>query len=309
VSRVGVITNPTSGSGRGMAWGHEALAELAARGHQVNNLSRGSWEASYEAAVRERRHLDALVVVGGDGMVHLGLQVCAEKKLPLGIVAAGSGDDIAHTLGLPHHNVPAAIDRIDAGLAGDVIDIDLGKVTGKNVEKPVAPRYFGAVLSAGIDAAVAAYARRITRPRGPAKYKVATARELMRFAPYSVTVSADGREWTQTCTLVAVANAPIFGGGLRISPDSSVTDGKLELVLAQALTRREIMRLFPKLNDGSHVNDPRVSFVKADKVTIAQGTGGATLPPAFADGELVGGEPITVEVVPRALRVLGGRTG
>jgi diacylglycerol kinase (ATP) len=309
VSRVGVITNPTSGSGRGMAWGHQALAELAARGHQVNNLSRGSWEASYEAAMRERRRLDALVVVGGDGMVHLGLQVCAEKKLPLGIVAAGSGDDIAQTLGLPHHDIPGAIDRIDAGLAGDVIEIDLGKVSGKRVEKPAAPRYFGAVLSAGVDAAVAAYARRITRPRGPAKYKVATARELMRFKPYSVTVSADGREWTQLCTLVAVANAPIFGGGLRISPHSSVTDGKLELVLANALSRRDIVRLFPKLNDGSHASDPRISFVKADKVTISQGDGGAKLPPAFADGELVGGEPITVEVVPRALRVLGARTG
>ncbi len=307
MSKVGVITNPTSGSGRGMAWGHETLAELAARGHQVHDLSRGSWAASYEAAVKARRGLDALVVVGGDGMVHLGLQVCAEKKLPLGIVAAGSGDDVAATLGLPIHDVKDAVTRIEGGLRGDVTAIDVGRISGGGVERPAAPRYFGAVMSAGIDAAVASYARRLTRPRGPMKYKVATARELTRFKPYSATVTVDGKTWTQTATLVAVANSPVFGGGLRISPDSSVVDGHLELVLAEALSKPDIARLFPKLSDGSHASDPRITFIKAKKIVIAQGPGGATLPPATADGELVGAVPLTVEVVPRAVRVLGAR--
>lgn len=306
MSRVGVLTNPTSGSGRGMARGHETLALLAAHGHQVNDLSRGSWAASYEAAMKARRHLDALVVVGGDGMVHLGMQVCAGKKLPLGIVAAGSGNDVAMTLDLPIHHIPAAVDRIEEGLRGHVAVMDLGKISGRRVELPAAPRYFGAVLSAGIDAAVAAYARRLTYPRGPLKYKVATARELPRFSPYGVTVTVDGKQWTQQCTLVAVANSPVFGGGLRVSPDSLVTDGLLEVVLAEPMPKRDIVKLFPKLNDGSHLADPRIRILKAKKVVIAQSSSGAQLPPAFADGELVGGEPITVEVAPKALRVLGG---
>jgi len=300
-----------------MAWGHQALAELARCGHQVTDLSRGSWAASYAEAMKERRRLDALVVVGGDGMVHLGLQVCAEHQLPLGIVAAGSGNDLAATLALPIHDIPAAVARINAGLSGEVATIDVGKVTGATVERPAAPRYFGAVLSAGLDAAVAAYARGLTRPRGPAKYKVATARELMRFRPYGVRVRVDGTQWEQTCTLVAIANAPVFGGGLRISPNSSVTDGTLEVILAQALSKREIVRIFPKLYDGSHVGDPRVSIVPATHVTlehVAMPGGysartGAPLPAAFADGELVGGQPLSVEVVPGALWVLGGTAG
>lgn len=307
MSKVGVITNPTSGSGRGRAWGLETLALLAAKGHQVNDLSRGSWPASYEAAVKARRHLDALVVVGGDGMVHLGIQVCAERKLPLGIVAAGSGNDAAITLDLPILHIREAVERIELGLQGEVATIDLGKISGHRVEVPASPRYFAAVLSGGVDAAIAAYARRLRYPRGPVKYKVAMLRELPRYSPYNVTVTVDGVTWTQQCTLVAVANSPVFGGGLRISPASSVTDGMLEFVITESLTRREILQLFPKLYDGSHIDDPRVRVMPARKVTISQADGGAVMPPAFADGELVGGEPLTIEVAPRALRVLGAR--
>lgn len=305
MSTVGIITNPTSASGRGARWGIEARAELARGGHRLVDLSRGSWAASYEAAMKARRDLDALVVVGGDGMAHLGLQICAERRLPLGIVAAGSGDDIAASLGLPRHDIPAAVRRIEEGLEGRTARVDVGKVDGPGVEEPGRPRYFGAVLSAGIDAAVASYARQITFPRGPLKYKAATFREIPRFRPYGVRIKADGKEWTQTCTLVAVASATVFGGGLVVSPGSSLTDGALDLVLAEAMSRTDIVKLFPKLKDGSHIDDPRVRIVPVRHVEIAPDPSGAPLPPAFADGELVGAAPLSVKVAPHALTVLG----
>lgn len=305
MSDIGVITNPTSGSGRGARWGAEAMAELASYGHRLRDLSAGSWNASYEAAMKHRRSLDALVVVGGDGMVHLGTQVCAERKLPLGIVAAGSGNDAAITLGTPIHDIPAAVKRIEDGLRGDVVVIDVGKLTGPGIEYPNKPRYFIAVLSAGIDAAVAAYGSNLKFPRGPLKYKVATAREIPRYKPYGVTVTVDGQKSSHRCTLVAVANTPVFGGGLIISPNSSVIDGKLEFVITEPLKRREIIKVFPKLYDGSIIDDPRIRIVQADEIVIAQNGDGASLPPAFADGELVGSQPLTVKVAPRSLRILG----
>ncbi|WP_062306310.1 diacylglycerol/lipid kinase family protein [Demequina subtropica] len=303
---IGIITNPTSGSGRGARRGAEAKAALAAGGHHLIDLSRGSWAASYEAAMAHRDALDALVVVGGDGMAHLGLQVCAEHSLPLGIVAAGSGDDIAAAVGLPRHDIAASVARIEEGLRGATVALDVGKADGAAIEEPCRPRYFGAVLSAGLDAAVASYARAITFPRGPLKYKVATMREVPRFRPYGVRITADGREWTQTCTLVAVANARIFGGGLVISPESHVSDGRLELVTAEAMGKRDIARLFAKLKDGSHSTDPLVTIQQVDSVTIVPDSSGAALPPAFADGELVGATPLTITAVPGAVTVLGG---
>lgn len=307
MSKVGVITNPTSGSGRGRAWGTEALTLLASRGHQIVDLNRGSWAGSYEAAMKVRRSLDALVVVGGDGMVHLGIQVCAERKLPLGIIAAGSGNDAAMTLKLPIHDIAASVARIEEGLAGQVAMVDLGKVSGRHIELPAAPRYFIAVLSAGVDAAIASYARQLTFPRGPLKYKFATLRVVPSYKPYGVEVTADGQRWSQQCTLVAVANSPVFGGGLIVSPESRVDDGVLELVITEPLGRLEIAKIFPKLSDGSILNEPKVRVIRAKKITISQASGGAQLPPAFGDGELVGAGPLTIEVATKALRVLGAR--
>ena len=112
MAELGLITNPTAASGRGAKWGAEAAAELARLGHRLRDLSRGSWAASYEAAIEHRDELDGLVVVGGDGMTHLGAQVCAEHALPLGLMAAGSGNDVAATLKLPIHDMRAAARRI-----------------------------------------------------------------------------------------------------------------------------------------------------------------------------------------------------
>mgnify|MGYP000436383147 CR=1 FL=1 len=309
---LGVITNPTAGSGRGAAWGSRALEELSSRGHRVIDLSRGSWAASLEESRRRHRELDALIVVGGDGMAHLGVQACAGSKLPLGIVAAGSGNDAAMSLGLPLHDVDAAVGAIERGLEGDVARIDLGRIDGAGVADRHGRRYFAAVLSMGIDAAIAAAGNRMRYPRGPLKYKVATARELPRFRPYGVRVEADGEVWEQTCTLIAVANGPVFGGGLCISRDSSLVDGTVELVIADAVTRRRIVQLFPKLYDGSVIDEPEARVIRASRVRIGPATStpardGAPLPAAFADGELVGPAPLDIRAERGALQVLGGR--
>ncbi|GIG54585.1 diacylglycerol/lipid kinase family protein [Demequina activiva] len=305
MSTLGVITNPTSGSGRGARWGAEALALLATRGHQVQDLSRGSWAASLAEARRRHRDLDALVVVGGDGMVHLGIQACAGSRLPLGIVAAGSGNDVATSLGLPLHDIEASVGAIERGLEGARARMDLGRVDGPGVADAHGRRYFAAVLSAGLDAAVSSYANRLTFPRGPLKYKVATARELTRFKPYGVSVEVDGERWQQRCTLVAVANGPVFGGGLRISPRSHLADGRLELVLAEPMSAVAVARIFPSLADGSHLEDPRCRVVSGTRIRLSPSDVGAALPAAFADGELVGAAPLDIRVEPGALTVMG----
>ncbi|MFW2514282.1 diacylglycerol/lipid kinase family protein [Demequina sp. SO4-13] len=339
MTTVGVISNPTAGSGRGAKSAAQTLALLAAGRHRVRDLSMGTWSASLDHARESQGDLDALVVVGGDGMAHLGVQACAETELPLGIVAAGSGNDAAMSLGLPVHDVPAAVAAIERGLEGDVVRVDLGRVDGEGVAESGRRRYFAAVLSAGIDAAIASYANRMTFPRGPAKYKLATFHELPRFRPYGVSLEVDGERWEQQCTLVAVANGPVFGGGLVISPESSHSDGLLELVIADPMGATAIARLFPKLRDGSHLSDPRVRVVRGRHIRIgpasqdggaggadwphhgpardqpsaqrdparASAAQGAPLPPAFADGELIGPAPLEVHTVPAALRVLGGR--
>jgi diacylglycerol kinase (ATP) len=147
----------------------------------------------------------------------------------------------------------------------------------------------------------------MTWPKGNLKYRVATFREISRFKPYGITCEADGKKWSSSSTLVAVANTPVFGGGLVISPDSSVTDGWLEVVIAEGMSKARLLRVFPKLKEGTHIHCPEIRIEKVKKVKISQSPDGATLPAAFADGELVGSEPLNVTVAPRALKVLGAR--
>src|SRR5690606_10062560 len=98
MSTFGVVVNPTSGLGRGRSVGEQTVAALRERGHEVVDLSRDSADEARAAARRAvAQGLDALVVVGGDGIVNLGVNVVAETDVPLGIVAAGTGNDVARS--------------------------------------------------------------------------------------------------------------------------------------------------------------------------------------------------------------------
>ncbi|WP_159449175.1 diacylglycerol kinase family protein [Demequina sp. NBRC 110055] len=304
MSRLGVVTNPTAASGRGARWGAEALDRLAFHGHDVVDLTRESWRAARDAAEDAAGSLDALVVVGGDGMAHLGAQVCAERDLPLGVIAAGSGNDLATALELPVHHIVQGADAVAAALAaGTVRTIDLGKVTAPGLAGR--PRYFAGVLSAGIDAAIAARGMRMTFPRGPLKYKVAIGLELPRFRPYGARVSLDGAHAEEEqYTLVAIANGTTLGGGIPLAPGASLEDGVLDVVTAEALTLPQIAAILPKLQRGEHVDHPAVTVRTAREVTLAPGEAGGRLPTASADGELVTDAPLKVSVVPGALHVV-----
>ncbi|MBX9245067.1 diacylglycerol kinase family lipid kinase [Actinotalea ferrariae] len=300
--RLGVVVNPTAGSGRGSAEGHAVVAALARRGHAVRDLT----GADLASATQHARQavvdgLDALVVVGGDGMVNLGANVVAETDLPLGIVAAGSGNDIARTLGLPRHDVDAAVARIEAGLERGPrrMDAAVAGPPGYGVRQ-----WYLAVLSAGFDAAVNARANTLRWPRGPLRYVRALGDELRTFRPYGYRLTLDEETWESTGTLVAVANGPSFGGGMRIAPDADPHDGLLDVVVAGPLTRAGLLAVFPKVYSGGHVTHPAVQVLRTSRVLIEPSGLGPHPPVAFVDGERLGPAPLLVESRPGAVRVL-----
>ena len=300
--RLGVVVNPTAGSGRGSARGEHVIAALGRRGHDVLDLT----AADLTAATQHARQavvdgLDALIVVGGDGMTHLGANVVAETDLPLGIVAAGSGNDVARALGLPLHDIDAALRRIEDGMDGGPRRID-AVLTG--APDYSAHEWFVGVLSAGFDAAVNARANELRRPQGTARYVVALLDEIRRFRPYGYRITLDDETWESTGTLVAVANGPSFGGGMRIAPDARMDDGLLDVVVASGLTRAGLLAIFPRVFSGAHVRHPACQVLRTRSVLIEASPLGPHPPVAFADGERTGPLPLRAEVRPGALRVL-----
>lgn len=293
---LGLIVNPTSGAGRGKALGAQFAAGLTELGIDYLDLSAPS---AAEALAKGRAAItdgliDGLVVLGGDGMVHLGVNLVAETELPLMVVGAGTGNDSARLFGMPIHDIPASLKYLAENLNSQ------RKVDAARVQNAAGVRTIFGSVSAGFDAIVNARANAMKFPKGKSKYSVGLFLELPKFQPIKYRIVLDGVERHLEAMLIAVANAPAYGGGMLISPSSSVTDGMLDLFIVHKISRFELVRLFPKVFSGGHITHPAVEFVAAKRVELY-----ADDIPAVADGESVGRTPLTVEILPSALRLFG----
>ncbi len=236
-----------------------------------------------------------LVVVGGDGVVHLGVNVAAQAAVPLGIVACGSGNDFARAVGVDDLDVEEAVESFVGAQAAGGVAVDLGRLDSG--------RYFGCVLSIGFDAAVNARANRLRGPIGRARYPIAMLAELRAFTPRDVVLEVDDVRHHHRGMLVAIGNTGSYGGGMRICPDASLTDGLFHVTVVEEMSVAELLRLFPIVYRGTHVDHPKTTVYVGSRirVTPAAEQGGG---PVFADGERVTSGRVTASVAPAALRVL-----
>ena len=306
-----MVVNPTAGHGRGRAAGSRTAQLLRAAGVQVVDLSGDSVaDALAKARGAAIDGLAALVVVGGDGMVHLGVNAVVGTPTPLAIVASGSGNDFARELGLPVHRADAAVARIVAALGHPPREVDAAHVSpyvaGAQApdEQTWGGSWFAGALSVGLDAAVNARANTYRWPSGPAKYVRAVLGCLRSFTPYGYRLTTDSGTRELLGTVVAVASSSHVGGGVRIAPDALIDDGQLDLVTASALSKPAILKLFPGMYRGTHVRHRAVTTERTTVVIIEPTAAGAFPPVAFADGEVIGPVPLRVQVHPGALHVL-----
>lgn len=293
--RLVVAINPSASFGRHRPVGPAVVEALERAGHSVTPLQRDSQEALVTAARQELSQApDALIVVGGDGMVSLGVGLVAETGIPLGLVPSGTGNDMARALGLPHDDPAAAITRLVELLAGGPRTVDLLRVTREGADVT----WVAGGVSAGFDAFVNETANRIRRPRGRIRYDLALLLELLRLRQVDYDVVVDGERSRVAGTLVSVGNARSVGGGITLLPDARLDDGLLDVLIVDRLSRLAFLRLFPRVAKGTHGDDPRVRLSRARRVRIA-----ADGVVAYGDGERLGELPVDVEVVPGALRV------
>ncbi|MEO8528629.1 MAG: diacylglycerol kinase family protein [Pseudolysinimonas sp.] len=295
-----VAINPSASFGASRHVGPAVVQTLRAMGHEVTSLTEPDFEqllASARAAVK--KHPDALVVVGGDGMVNLGTNLVAGTRVPLAIIPSGTGNDMARVLGIPFDNTEAAVAALDAALAAGPRTIDAGRITWTDETGAKNERWFACALSAGFDAIVNERANNMQHPKGPSRYILAMLAELVKLKPISYRLTIDGTVLDTKAALVALGNGVSLGGGMKITPDAKLDDGLLDVLVVQPVSRTAFLRIFPRVFKGTHVTDPRVQITHAKKVRIeAEGIA------AYGDGERIALLPIDVEVVPGALRVL-----
>lgn len=280
-----LLANPTSGGGKGLRVKNELVKRLGSIGVPFRDISGTSYESALinlrEATKRLRQGV--VIVVGGDGMVHLAIQELAHSPLSLLLIPAGTGNDFARSLGLSLED-PLAI--LDLGLNTEPVTVDLGKID---------QRYFAEILSTGFDSIVNERANRI-RWESKRKYDLAMLLELPLFKPLLYEISIDNQIIETEAMLIAVANGVSYGGGMKICPNASLTDGLFDLMILEPVSKIELLRVFPRVFKGTHITHPRVRIERARSVTIKAPA------VAYADGERIGALPISAHVEGNALR-------
>jgi len=291
MKHVALLTNPMAGHGKAVAATARALTRLHHHGVRVRELVGGDpAEAAQLAREAVADGVDALVVVGGDGLIHLALAAVAGTDTPLGVVPAGTGNDQARAHDWPRKSPEDAVDVVVNGIDKAV---DLGEVTTADGQV----RLFGSVLASGFDSLVSDRTNRMRWPHGRARYNVAMLAEFvnLRPLPFRITLE-DGTVIERDLLLVAVGNTRSYGGGMCIAPGADPTDGLLDVTIGGAGSRRQVLRLLPKVYRGTHVRHPSVEVVRTSALRIE--SPGIS---AYADGEYLGPLPADIRLRPRAV--------
>jgi diacylglycerol kinase (ATP) len=292
---IAVLVNPVAGRGRRQALIQAAVDRLKSAG-PLDVISPDS-AAKAETLLKDSvaRGVQAVVAVGGDGTVHLAVQAVAETGVPLGIIPAGTGNDMATCFGLPTAPDAAADVVIEALAAQRKTSFDLGRISTSDGQT----RWYGGVLAAGFDAIVNERGNTMRWPRGRRRYDLAILWELARLRPRHYRITFDGKEEELDAVLLAVGNIPSYGGAMRIAPGADPTDGLLDVVWAEPISRTTLMRIKPKVYKGTHIEHPKVRQRRVTSITIdAPGI------VCYADGERISALPVTLTAVPGALSLL-----
>ena len=290
-----LVVNERSGGGRA----GRMLPKVARRLREqvptaeLHIISSNSWteaEKLTRAAALEARPGDALLVMGGDGMAHLGLNAAAGTEATLGLIPAGTGNDFARGVGVPR-TVDEAVGVI---VAGRTRTVDLAHISNDTFPR----RYVGAVVSTGYDARVNRSTNHIRLRLGALSYGYIALRELASFSPLHYDMIIDGVRRRQEAMLVAVSNTGVFGGGMRIAPNADPADGLLDVTVVGPVSRTTLLRLLPSMYSGAFIKHPCVEQFRVRSIELA-GEGLFVM----GDGEELGEVPVRVECVPEALKV------
>jgi YegS/Rv2252/BmrU family lipid kinase len=284
-----LIVNPAAGGGRAGRALDAVRRALEASGDRYHVELTRSIEHAGELAAGAAAAGEVAVAFGGDGLIGAVAGALRDSDGVLGVLPGGRGNDLARVLRIPLEPVAACA----VLTSGGVRPLDLGEAEG---------RTFVGIASCGFDSVANRIANETRIVRGNLVYAYGAIRALSGWKParFELTLD-DGREHVVIGYSVGAANSKAYGGGMYAAPDAELDDGLLDIPTCADMPKwRFLTSLLPKLFDGTHVNLPEVTVLRASEVTIA-----ADRPfTLYADGDPIAELPATVRALPAAVRVI-----
>jgi len=281
-----LVINPVSGQGQGTTVGTYVAGYLNQHKVEFTIVTGNSSVAiadHLKIFIVKNPDCSGVIAVGGDGLMHIILQILVPAQIPVALIPAGTGNDFVRTLGWDLEDVDIELNKI---ITTKPVAVDLGLVDGE---------WFGAILSTGFDSIVNEKANTMQWPKGPMKYNAAIAIELPRFKPRHYEITLDDRTISTEAMLIAVANGRSYGGGMLVCPNAQINDGLFDVMVLHPVSKIEFMKVFPRVFAGKHVSHPAVEIVRSKNVSIESKA------VAYADGERIGQLPISAECIHNAV--------
>jgi diacylglycerol kinase (ATP) len=245
------------------------------------------------------RGYDQVVAVGGDGTINeVANGILTSKNTTdtaLGVISTGTGSDFIRSAGIPHDYVEAC----SCLSSGRSLTVDVGIVEYHKNNKPM-QRYFMNTAGIGFDAAVISTVEKSSkRLGGTIPFLIGVLRTVVSYRNKPVTITMGDNKETKRVVSVMVANGCYAGGGMKFAPTAKLDDGLLDMLIISDMSKFELLRAFPSVYKGTHINHPKVKLQRTDHVSVDS----VDKIPVYADGELLGEGPVVFRLIPAMLKV------
>jgi diacylglycerol kinase (ATP) len=297
--RVKLIANPGAGDVSTIASRIEQVMQyLTEGGLKVDlALAHPKKEAIPIAQKAVKDGYDVVIAMGGDGTIGVVIRGIAGSKVRLGIIPAGTENDIARSLGIPEDLKEACA----VIASGHTRSLDLGQISTKKRKK----FYFFMVATVGLTATLYPLISEV--PEGKLSGIKDAVMTLLKFkTDPTVYLTLDDESKIEVETmLVTVANTPITGVKNLVAPDASMEDGLLDIAVYPGFSKAELLSYFVRSANEGQTPDGRIQRYRARKIKVK------TSPKldVAAEGILLGKGTARIKVIPGALRVIAPEPG
>lgn len=293
-NRIKLITNPGAGNSEEAPEKLNTVVEILTKnGYKVDVVfSHPKEEATPVARRAVKKGYGIVVAMGGDGTIEAVMRGMIGGKTRLGIIPAGTANNIAKSL-----DIPSDLEGACALIASEnTRKLDFGQVKTKKGKK----FHFFEMATIGLSAAVYPDANKVANGKLSKIKDTATTFFQQETKPLvSLTLNGDSKVEVETM-LVMVSNTPIFGKNFLVAPEASLEDGLLDISVYPDFSKAELIRYYAEVMNEGYSGEKKVQHYKASKLKVK------TSPKldVMADGVDLGKGTVKIKVLPGALRII-----